>query len=245
MIRQSANGMIYVLRGLQLLLKPGIRVFVVLPLLVNFVLFGLSIWLGIEYFNDIMNEYIPKLPQVLQWLEWLIWPLFIVSFLLIGFYCSLLIANLVAAPFNGMLAEAVEKHLSQADSVPDVSWLEGIRQIVPALVNEVRKAGYFLLRAIPLLLLFIIPGINIIAPLLWFIFSAWLLALEYMDFPMANHGVLFDDLRTKLKEKRFLAISFGCTVMLLMIVPGINFFVMPVAVAGATVMYVQEWKKPD
>ena len=245
MIGQSTNGMGYVLRGLQLLVKPGIRVFVVLPLLINLVLFGLSMWLCIEYFSDIMNEYIPQLPQVLQWLEWLIWPLFIVSFLLIGFYCSLLIANLVAAPFNGMLAEAVEKHLTNAGSIPDVSWLEGIRQIAPALVNEVRKTVYFLLRAIPLLLLFIIPGINIIAPLVWFIFSAWLLAIEYADFPMANHGILFEELRTKLKEKRLLAISFGSTVMLLMIVPVINFLVMPVAVAGATVMYVEEWGQPD
>jgi CysZ protein len=245
MIRQSANGMRYVLKGINVLFKPGIRLFVILPLAVNVVLFGLFMWLGVEYFSDFMNEYIPRLPQALQWLEWLIWPLFLVSFLLIGFYCSLLIANLIAAPFNGMLSEAIEKHLTQANSIPDVSWLEGIRQIAPALVNEVRKTAYFLLRAIPLLLLFIIPGINIIAPLLWFIFSAWLLAMEYTDFPMANHGILFDELRTKLRQKRFLVISFGAAVMLLMLVPVFNFFVMPVAVAGATVMYVEEWKQPD
>ena len=242
MIRQPVNGVLYVIKGVTLLFKPGIRLFVILPLLTNFILFSLFIWLGIGYFNETMQNYIPDLPEALQWLEWLLWPLFIVSFLLIGFYCCLLLANLVAAPFNGMLAEAVENHLAPDTSKSTGSWLTVIKELVPAMISEARKLGYFCLRALPLLILIVIPGVNLVAPFLWIIFSAWLLALEYADYPMSNHGILFDELRIKLKEKRFVAITFGCTVMLLTIIPVINFFVMPVAVAGATVMYVKEWK---
>jgi len=243
MIRQLFNGALYVFRGLKLLFKPGIRLFIILPLIINFMLFSVFIWLGITYFSELINEYLPRLPQYLQWLEWLLWPLFIVSFVLIGFYCCLLLANLFAAPFNGMLAEAVENHITPGTSTSSDNCLTIIKQLVPALINEVHKLGYFCLRALPLLLLFIIPGVNIIAPVLWIIFSAWLLALEFADYPMSNHGILFNDLRIKLKEKRFIALGLGGTVLLLTIVPVINFFVMPIAVAGATVMYVEEWKK--
>lgn len=242
MIRQSTSGAMYVLKGMKLLLKPGIRLYVILPLLTNFILFTLFIWLGIDYFDALMKNFIPELPQWLQWLQWLFWPLFIISFLLIGFYTCLLLANLIAAPFNGMLAEAVEKYLTPAVSDSTPSWLDAIKEIIPTLAAEIRKTVYFCLRALPLLILFIIPGINIIAPLLWIIFSAWLIALDYADYPMSNHGILFNELRIKLKEKRLVAISFGSTVMFLTIIPIINFLAMPIAVAGATVMYVEEWK---
>ena len=242
MIHQSISGVFYLLKGISLLFKPGIRLFVILPLLINFILFSLFIWLGISYFSEVMNNYIPRLPDALQWLEWLLWPLFVVSFLLIGFYCCLLIANLVAAPFNGLLSEAVEHYLTPGTLKSTQGWMAIIKEIVPVLINEARKFGYFCLRALPLLLLFIIPGINIIAPLLWILFSAWLLALEYADYPMSNHGILFDELRVKLKAKRFVAIGFGSGIMLLTIIPVINFIVIPIAVAGATVMYIEEWK---
>ena len=227
---------------MKLLFKPGIRLFVILPLLTNFVLFALFFWLGIDYFDTLMHNYIPELPQWLQWLQWLIWLLFITSFLLIGFYAALILANLIAAPFNGMLSAAVEKYLTPAMPNPSINWLDTVKEILPAFVAEIRKTVYFCLRALPLLILFVIPGLNIIAPLFWIIFGAWLLALEYTDYPMSNHGILFDDLRIKLKEKRLVAISFGCTVMFLTIIPIVNFFAMPIAVAGATVMYLEEWQ---
>jgi CysZ protein len=242
MIRQSASGVVYVLQGMKLLLKPGVRLYVILPLLTNFLLFSLFIWLGVDYFNSLMDNYIPELPEWLQWLQWLIWLLFIASFLLIGFYTCLLIANLIAAPFNGMLAEAVERYLLPGAAQPSAGWLATIKEIIPALLAEVRKTWYFCIRAVPLLILFVIPGLNVIAPVIWIIFSAWLLALEYADYPMSNHGILFDELRIKLKEKRLIALSFGSTVMLLTIIPVINFLAMPAAVAGATVMYIKEWK---
>ncbi|MEZ5582290.1 MAG: hypothetical protein R3F37_05475 [Candidatus Competibacteraceae bacterium] len=43
----------------------------------------------------------------------------------------------------------------------------------------------------PLLVLFVIPGVNVIAPLLWLVFGAWMLALQYADYPMGNHGLRF------------------------------------------------------
>ncbi len=83
--------------------------------------------------------------------------------------------------------------------------------------------SYFLLRAIPLLILFLIPGLNIAAPFLWLAFSAWFLALEYGDYPMANHGLLFKEQHRRLQQARFTALTFGGGLTLLMMVPILNF----------------------
>jgi len=107
-----------------------------------------------------------------------IWHLFALAILLLTFYGFTLVANFIAAPFNGLLAERVEEMLT---GQPPTSPGGGVLQdLLPSLWSEVRKLLYFLLRAIPLLLLFLIPGVNLVAPLLWFLFNAWYLALQLL-----------------------------------------------------------------
>jgi CysZ protein len=74
-------------------------------------------------------------------------------------------------------------------------------------------------------------------PFLWLLFSAWFLALEYGDYPMANHGLSFAEQRQRLRQTRFTALAFGGGLTLLMMVPILNFVAMPAAVAGATVFW--------
>ena len=47
----------------------------------------------------------------------------------------------------------------------------------------------------PLLLLQFVPLLNVVAPVLLFLFGAWMFALEYLDYPMGNHGALFREVR--------------------------------------------------
>ena len=55
---------------------------------------------------------------------------------------------------------------------------------------------------------------------------------------MSNHGQLFKQQREKLFASKQLTFGFGLGVMVLTLIPVINFLAMPVAVAGATKMYV-------
>ncbi len=117
-----------------------------------------------------------------------------------------------------------------------------LKSIVPSILSELRKIFYFLLRVIPLLILSVIPGINVAAPVLWILFNAWFLALEYGDFPMGNHGIRFADQHKRLKSQRMTSMSFGGGATLLMMIPGLNFLAMPAAVAGATAMWCDRLK---
>ena len=68
------QGMHYVLKGFSLITQKGIRPFVVLPLLINILIFSAGVWLATSQVERWMEQ---LLPTWLHWLEWLLWPLFI------------------------------------------------------------------------------------------------------------------------------------------------------------------------
>ncbi|MDQ7015495.1 MAG: sulfate transporter CysZ, partial [Gammaproteobacteria bacterium] len=141
-----------------------------------------------------------------------------------------------AAPFNALLAEQVEYHLT--GSKPPSEGQNLVTLIVESTVGEIKKLIYILLRMLPILLLFLIPGVNLIAPFVWFIFSAWMLTLEYADYPMGNHDIDFKQQRATLKKQRLMSLTFGSSALFFTTLPFVNLIAMPVSVAGATSLFV-------
>jgi len=232
-------GASYLMDGLRLIRQPAIRRFVWVPLAVNILVFSLLIWLGIHQFEALLDWLLPDTGW-LSFLRWLAWPLFGAALVLLVFYTFTVIANLIAAPFNSLLAERVAKHLGGGVDEGLGTWGQILRDIGPSIASELRKSVYFLLRALPLLVLFLIPGINVVAPVLWLLFNAWYMALEYTDYPLGNRGLKFRDQLPRLKRIRLTALGFGLALTALMLVPVLNFFAMPAAVAGATALAQRE-----
>ncbi len=234
------SGLGYLLQGVRLIARPGLRRFVVVPLLVNVLVFAGAIWGGVSWFGGFIAWMEAKVPSWLQWLEWLLWPLFVLTLLVLVFYGFGLVANLIAAPFNALLAEKVELHLTGRSLNEGGGLAKAMRELVPTLIDEVGKVLYSLLWAIPFLILFLIPGVNLAAPVLWFLYTAWMLALQYVDYPMGNHGYKFSAMRSGLRKRRLLGLGFGAATTGMTLVPVLNFIVMPSAVAGATALWVKE-----
>lgn len=234
---QFTQGFNYLLSGFKLILKPGVRIYVLIPLLINSLLFATVIIYGASSLNNFIDWLIAQLPWLEGW-TWVLWPIFVIVALTIVFFTFTIVANLIGAPFNGFLAEAVEKNITGAkiESNNNETLFE---IIVISIKSEIQKLLYFALRALPLLILFIIPMINIAAPIVWFLFTAWMLTLEYGDYPMGNHDISFKQQREKFAVNRQLSLGFGSGVMLLTMIPVVNFIAMPVAVAGATRMYLE------
>lgn len=235
----------YLARGFRLLGKPGVRLYVIIPLALNVLVFALLIWAGMSYFGDLLNWLTPNSDSSGLWifLSWILWLLFFVMSLIIVFYTFSIIANLVAAPFNGLLAEAVEHHLT-GQTAPGGVWT-AVKEFLPSMGAELRKLVYLIGWSIPLFLLSFIPGVNILSPFLWVLFSAWMMGLQYLDYPFANHGVFFAQQRKRIAGHRLPTTSFGAGVMLGTMIPVVNFFVMPAAVAGATIMWVERFSHTD
>ena len=182
------SGALYFLRGFAIVTRPGIRAYVVVPLIINVALFATLLWFSTSWLVDFARD---MLPDWLDFLAWILIPTYVLAVFMAGFYTFNIVANLLAAPFNGLLAEAVERHLTGRSPRSGGGWRSFARELGATLVAEVRKLAYVAVRSLPLLVLFVIPGINVVAPVVWFAVGAWMLAITYVDYPMANHGVGF------------------------------------------------------
>lgn len=244
-MKELATGSRGFMEGLRLIRKPVLRRFVLIPLLLNILLFAGLLWYAVGWVGALIDWLLGYLPGFLDWLSYLLWPIFALVSALVIFYTFSAVANLIGAPFNELLAAAVEKHLTGQPVEEAGDWKTVVKEFVPSLLSELRKLLYFILWAIPFGLLFLIPGINLAAPFLWALFSAWMLSVEYVGYPMVNHKLLFTEQRTRLRRRRGLALGFGGTTLLFTMIPVLNFLVMPAAVAGATALWVREWKPAE
>ena len=223
----------YFLQGLKLLASPELRSFLIIPVLINLALYSVALVLGYYYMNDLINSFIPGW---LQWLDWILWPLFFICFFIAGFFTFTVIANIIAAPFYGKLAAKTLAIITgQAAATAE-------QPIAKVMAAEFKRVAYLATRALPLLVLFVIPGLNVIAPFLWALFGAWGMALEYMAYPLENEGVLFSEQKQFAKEIRLGALSFGGLTMVGLTLPVLNIVVAPAAVIGATI-YMHEAKE--
>ena len=237
MIADITSGIQAMARALRLLNQPGVRVYVIIPLSINFLLFGTLVFYGYSQFNLLVGWLMESVPDFLNFIAWLLWLFFGVLAAITVFFAFTPVANIVAAPFNALMSEKIEAHLTGIPVSSDVSFT---RMALDAIGSQLRKLVYILLWALGLFLISLIPVINLIAPVLWVVFGSWLLSLEYFDYPMGNHDLVFDEQKRLLRERRGIALGFGGAVMVMTSIPVINFFAMPVAVAGATLLWVEQ-----
>ncbi len=246
MIINYFSGLRYIFKGFSLINKKGVRRYAIVPLLVNMVVFSLAIYTGFTQFGELMSTLLGSVSWLPDWLEqgitWVLWPLFAVLITIATYYSFTVIANLIAAPFNSMLAFKVEQHLR--GGITENAGDQSVSSVIGrTLSSETKKLAHMLKWLIVLLIITIIPGVNIIAPFAWMVYGAWMLSLEYADYPMSNHDMFFKEEVSLLKRNRFLSLGFGSGVMMMTMIPIVNFFAMPVSVAASTALWVDKLSK--
>jgi len=236
MISDIMKGAMCLGRGYRLIWQPGVRIYAVMPLVINSVLFAGLIWFGYDQFSPLVDKLMSNVPGWLGFLRGIIWLVISTFTAIIVFFTFTPIANIVAAPFNALLSEKIEARLSGKAVSSNSSFIELFRTSV---LSQLRKLVYILFWSAVLLLISLIPLINFAAPFLWVIFGSWMLSLEYLDYPMGNHELDFKQEKQILAARKGLALGYGSSVMVLTSIPLLNFIVMPVAVAGATLLWVE------
>lgn len=239
-----AAGARYLLRGFALLRRPGLRRYVAVPLLLNLTVFGVLIGFSLSQFGDWINLLLAQLPGWLDFLRWVLWPLAVLLLLVAAMLLFSTVANVIAAPFNGLLAEKVEALLT-GEQPADGGLAAALKSAPRSIGKEIRKLFYYLPRALLVLALSLLPPLYPVAPLLWFALGAWMLALGYCDYPMDNHGYSLQRVRRTLDGERLTSFGFGAAAMFGTMVPVLNFLIMPAAVCGATLYWVERLRPPQ
>ncbi|MFP4599586.1 MAG: EI24 domain-containing protein [Persicimonas sp.] len=216
--------------------------FVIIPAMINIVLFGLSAFLLVTNAGDLV-EWLWQKPIVDAMIDYLWVGLWYVAYtlaILLAFVLSyvfvLVAGGIVASPFHDLLSEHTERILCGVDELP-----EDNEPFFPGMLRSIGSSAVIgLLYAVlitPILLLNLIPFAgSAAATVLGSCVSAYFVGLEYSDPTLQRHGV---PLRSKLSliwDNIPLAGGFGLGTSFLLWVPLLNFACMPIAVIAGTAL---------
>ena len=229
-----ADGVRAFLDGARMVRRPGMRRYVWAPAALSLVVITAGLYFTFGYVEALGAWLRDTLPDWLSFLSTVLVPLVYVLGVLIAGWLFALVAVLIASPFLGDLSLAVERADGGSAPPDGLPWWAGIPG---ALAREGRKLVYHLPRLLGVFLLTLIPLLNTVAPLIWFAFGAWLVAVEFCDFPTENRRRPFLDTLTLLKRHRAAALGYGGIATLALAVPLVNFLFVPAAVAGGTLLW--------
>jgi CysZ protein len=239
------NGANYLIEGARLLKHPALIPFVIIPLLINICIFATLIGLTLGAISDTLDQWIARIPEWLSFLSILIWPLVGLTLAIISGYLFTAVAILIASPFNALLAEKAEELITGKP----VAGLEGIAGAIASfprsIWRELVKFAYYLPLVLVVFVLSLVPPVTAVAPVLWFLLGAWMMAVQYVDYPMDNHMLDFAEVKQVLRSRRLSSLGFGGLVALVSGIPLLNFFVVPAAVCGATLFWCEELSRGD
>ncbi|BFM08388.1 sulfate transporter CysZ [Halioxenophilus aromaticivorans] len=240
------NGAGYLFDGAQLIFQPKFRLFVVVPILVNVVIFLLLTSLAVTYFNTATGAITGLMPEW-DWLAPVVGVLGVVLWVAVALiavviygYSFSMITNIIAAPFYGILAERIETHLTGTAPPPEPI----VTMIGRVLIRELIKIWYFVSRGIVIFIgcffLGFIPLANLFIPVILALWGAWCMAIQYADYAADNNRLSFPRFKHALGASRYSAWGMGGMTLLGTMVPVINIIAMPAAVAGGTIYWVRE-----
>jgi len=158
-------------------------------------------------------------------------------FLLLYSVSALTLPNLVLAPLQDPLSEAAEARCG--GFTPSPFTVSGFfRGIFESLAHTALRFGCMVLGFGLLLPLNLIPGVGSV---LWVglstVWSMFWLAVEHLSNPAARHLHPFGQVLAALRARRSLALGFGASLWVLLWVPVLNFFLLPVAIVAGTLLF--------
>src|SRR5438046_2589823 len=108
------KGMLYVLKGMSCVFHKGLRRFVLLPILFNFLVFFTIFYLIYHYLLPFFHQYIAMLPSWLGFLSGLLLIVIWLGFFIMFIALFTVLFSMAAAPFNGLLAEKAQNLFCQS-----------------------------------------------------------------------------------------------------------------------------------
>ncbi len=156
-----------------------------------------------------------------------------------GIIAVVLLTNVVAAPFNDLLSEEVERIVTGQPG-PPFSFATLMRDSGRTVLIEVFKLVIYLVVMTPMFLISFIPVVGpIVYAVVGFLFTTLYFAVDYVDWP-ASRRKLDVTFRFGLLREHFLPmLGFGTGVWLFLFIPLVNLLFMPAAVAGGTLLFLE------
>ncbi len=182
----------------------------------------------------VQSEFAAGLVSVLTYVLWTVVILIAVG---LSGVALVLLGQALASPFLDALSEKVESIVQGTPETP-LDAARVTRAIMMGLGDLVWGTLTALGVYVPLFLLGLIPGVGTIpASILGYVFAAMLAAHEFVGLPLTRRFVNYGGRWRVVRENGAVALGFGATTLVLLVIPGAGFFVLPFAAVGGTLLY--------
>lgn len=199
-----------------------------IPILIGLVSYY---FIGQWVFGDIFSwgeEYIRGQVSNQTWFKFLTTFLIIILTVLLYFVISwtfILFVSLIASPFNDLMSSRVERALLKGEYLSAGESLQGLWQkIYFTLFNEIKKIMFIMIISfLGLILSLFFPPISLI-------FSSLLVAVSFIDYNWGRHDMKISSCIQSYKKAPFFYSLSGFSFFILISIPIINLFMIPVGV---------------
>lgn len=182
----------------------------------------------------VQSEFAAGLVDVLTWIIWVV-----VVMLVLGLsgIALVLVGQALASPFLDALSEKVENIVLGTKEQP-IDGKRIMRAFAMGLSDLIWGTATSIAVYVPLFLLGLIPGVGTVpASILSYVFAALLAAVEFVGLPMIRRFINYSGRWRVIRANAAVALGFGATTLILLIIPAAGFFVLPFATAGGTLLY--------
>lgn len=244
-VSNFSAGFFYPFRGARLLLRyPSLLRYVVIPFIINALVFSGALYLGYAFFTGTV---LPMVPAGDAWywaiLTYLLMAVALVVTAVIVFFSFTVVGNLIASPFNDLLSERAEQRLAGRLKEEPFSLRQFWRDARRVLIEEVKKMSIFVLLMLLLLPLNLLPGVGqAIYSVLATLVTLFFLVVEYLGYIMSRKRLGFARQRQFIRQRLFASLGFGTGVFCMLAIPFLQLLCIPFAVLGATLFYLETAK---
>lgn len=167
------------------------------------------------------------------------WPMAVVLFAVLLVVGAATLPTVLTAPLADPLVAATEKAIG-ARGPEEGGLLKMAKETVDSVVKALLRVGLLLLGHALLLPLWLIPGPGHAAwTTLSLVWSLFWLAFEYLDLPANRFGYRFREVARMVGSNLPDALGFATAIYLILWIPILNAFFIPLAVVSATVLFAE------
>ena len=234
------RGFSYPLRAVKFFQRqPGLLKYLAIPFFINLLVFTATVYFGLDLFQGMLEAYAPSTDV---WygilLYYLAWTVALLLTTVIVFFSFTVIGNLIASPFNEILSERTEDLVDGVKNGEPFSLRHFWKESRDAVIVEIKKMTIFIVCMVLLFGINFIPGIgSLIYAVLAPAFTLFFLAVEYMAFVLMRKQLSFSEQRRYIFKRPILMLGYACGVFCMLAIPFVQFFCIPLAVVGATLLW--------
>jgi CysZ protein len=250
--KRFIGGLFSPLRALRFLFAhPGLLKYAIFPTIINVILVTALFLFGARLSHRLVDRIVPQ--QDLWYWIFATYALQFVLFVTLIFFGVLIfyiLAGIICVPFNEVLSQKTELICQGKPKEEGFSIRLLLKDILTSIANEIKRSGILLLLLAVLLVVWLIPIVGKPISLIFGNFVTMLfLAYDNLDYPLSRRRLPFSVKWRFILRHLPSTLGFGAGALISVVVPFLNFVVIPLTVVGATMLFceIEEWsgKMPD